>query len=180
VLGLSDDPNTVHRWVRGWGGEPGIGTDYVFLSLPHLKYLVNALHLLCAWAAPALLLLVSRPTRFLSTPTARFLTAASLPLVGYAVVLRPVWGPFDWDLFSLTVLFVASLSAHLLASALPETTFQHTIVWLVGFNLLFVGLPLVAAGFAPIHAAGPFAIETFDPGMTDPSSAALAEIAPWL
>jgi len=180
VLGLSDDPKTVHRWVRGWGGGPGVGTDYVFLSLPHLKYLVNAFHLLCAWAAPALLLLVSRPTRFLSTPTARFLTAASLPLVAYALVLRPVWGPFDWDLFSLTALFVASLSAHLLASALPETTFQHTIVWLVGFNLLFVGLPLVAAGFAPIHAAGPFATETFDPGMTDPNSAALAEIAPWL
>jgi len=181
VLGLSDDPKTVHRWVRGWGGGPGVGTDYVFLSLPHLKYLVNAFHLLCAWAAPALLLLVSRPTRFLSTPTARFLTAASLPLVAYALVLRPVWGPFDWDLFSITGLFLASLSAHLLATSLSETTFRHVVVWLAGFNLLFVGLPLLAVGFVPALAAGPFALEASDPEMMiDPTSPRFSEIAPWL
>ena len=181
MLGRGDDASAPHRWVRGWGGAPSLGTDYVFLAPAHLKYLVNAFHLLCAWAVPALLLLAARrPRALLATPTARFLAVASLPLVVYALVLRPVWGPFDWDLFSLTALFVASLSAHLLAAALSELTFRHVLVWLVGFNLLFCGVPLLAIGFAPIRASGPFVPEAFDAAILDPTSAAFARIAPWL
>jgi hypothetical protein len=181
VLGRSADPTALQRWVRGWGGGPSIGTDYVFLAPAHLKYLANAFHLLCAWAVPALLLLtVRRPSALIATPTARFLAVACLPLVGYALVLRPVWGPFDWDLFSLTALFVASLSAHLLAGALSDLAFRQVLTWLVGFNLLFCGVPLLVIGFAPIEASGPFVPEAFDPAMLDPTSAAFARIAPWL
>jgi hypothetical protein len=181
LLGLRDDPAVGQRWVRGFGGGPDVGTDYALLGLPHLKYLVNAAQLLGAWVAPVLLLLVARrPARLLSTPTARFLCVASLPLVVYALILRPVWGPFDWDLFSLTALFVASLAAHLLATSLPEVELRHALVWLAGFNLLFVGIPLLLLGFAPLRNAGPFAVEAFDPDMMHPTSPAFAEIAPWL
>ncbi|MGH7288518.1 MAG: hypothetical protein ACREI8_10925 [Myxococcota bacterium] len=181
VLGLRHDAGAPHRWVRGWGGAPSVGTDYVFLAPAHLKYLVNAFHLLCAWALPALLLLaVRRRSLLFATPTARFLAVASLPLVGYALVLRPVWGPFDWDLFSLTALFLAALSAHLLAGALADLPFRHVLIWLVGFNLLFCGVPLLVIGFAPIRARGPFVPEAFDTAILDPSSAAFARIAPWL
>ena len=180
VLGRGEDPSAPQRWVRGWGGAPSVGTDYVFLAPAHLKYLANAFHLLCAWALPALLLLaVRRRVRF-ATPAARFLAVASLPLVAYALVLRPVWGPFDWDLFSLTALFVASLSAHLLAGALAEATLRHVLAWLVGFNLLFCGVPMLTIGFAPIRASGPLVPEAFDVKMLDPSSDAFARIAPWL
>ena len=181
VLGRGADSNAPRRWVRGWGGAPSVGTDYVFLAAAHLKYLVNAFHLLCAWVAPTLLLLAARrPGAFLATPTAHFLAVASLPLVVYALVLRPVWGPFDWDLFSLTALFLGASAVHLLAGVLPDLALRHALVWLVGWNLLFCGGPLLVIGFAPVRASGPFVPEAFDPAMLDPSSAAFARIAAWL
>jgi hypothetical protein len=181
VAGRGGDTAAPHRWVRGWGGAPGVGTDYVLLAAPHLKYLANAGHLLCAWAAPALLLAVwRRPPGAFRAPPTRFLAVASLPLVLYALLLRPIWGPFDWDLFALTALFVAALAVRLLAAAIPDATYRHVSMWLIGFNLLFVGGPLLAIGFAPIRAAGPFLPEAFDARMVDPGSDAFRRIAPWL
>ncbi len=45
LTGTANRPDVVQRWVRAWGAGPSRGTEYVFLSVGHLKYLVNAAHL---------------------------------------------------------------------------------------------------------------------------------------
>ena len=75
-------------------------------------------------------------------------------------MLRPIWGPYDWDLFSLTAVSLASLAALLLVRSLEGPELAHVAAVVVGVSLLFVTLPLVAIGVAPGIApddAGPFA-----------------------
>jgi len=181
ILGTSDDPNALNRWVRGWGGEPSRGTDFVFLSLPHLKYLGNAAHVLAPGAFPLLVWFAWRnPRGFRATALARFLLAASLPLLVYALALRPIWGPFDWDLFAITAFFLAALSAHLLHATLRDPTYAHVVIWIVGFSLLFVGIPLLLMGVATPGDAGPFAVGEFDFHSIEPTSASFKTLEPWL
>ena len=156
VPGQNVDRDARRWWVRGWGGSPSIGTDYVFLSLPHIKYLVNASYVLAPSATACLLVFgVASPRVFLATDHARFLGAASVPLVMYACLLRPFWGPFDWDLFALTAMLLALLAAHLLATRLPALVFRHMAAWLIGFQLLFVSVPFLSIGVATTRDAGP-------------------------
>ena len=116
IAGIGVDRAAVSRWLRGWSSGPSIGTDYVILSLPHLKYLINAAYVLAPALIPALLALaVLRPRSFVSTPVARFLFVAGLPLLAYSLVLRPVWGPFDWDVFAITAFFWTSLTQTLVS-----------------------------------------------------------------
>jgi len=181
ILGTSDDPNALNRWVRGWGGEPSLGTDFVFLSLPHLKYLGNAAHVLAPGALPILVWFAWRnPRGFRATAPARFLLAACLPLLVYALTLRPIWGPFDWDLFAITAFFLAALSAHLLHAALRDPMYAHVVIWIVGFSLLFVGIPLLLMGVATPVDAGPFAVGEFDFHSIEPTSASFKTLEPWL
>jgi len=181
ILGTSDDPDALNRWVRGWGGEPGRGTDYVFLSLPHLKYLGNAAHVLAPGALPVLVWCAWRnPRGFRATALARFLLAAGLPLLVYALTLRPIWGPIDWDLFAITALFLAALSAHLLRAALRDPTYAHVVIWIVGFSLLFVAIPLLLMGAATPGDAGPFGVSEFDFHSIEPTSASFKSLEPWL
>jgi hypothetical protein len=181
ILGTSDDPHALNRWVRGWGGEPSRGTDYVFLSVPHLKYLGNAAHVLAPGVLPVLLWLAWRnPRGFRATAVSRFLLAASLPLLVYALALRPIWGPFDWDLFAVTALFLGALSAHLLRGALRDPTYAQVVVWIVGFSLLFVGIPFLLMGVATPGEAGPFAVGEFDFHSIEPTSASFESLEPWL
>ena len=168
-------------WVRAWGDAPTAVTDYAFGSRAQLKYLINATHLLVPGVLPVLLALALRgPRRFLATRTARFLCAAAVPLAIYPLVLRPIWGPFDWDLFAVSAVVLAALAVHGLAQATHEATWRHLMVWIVGFGLLFVGLPFLWLGIAPARPAGPFAEEEFSIELTRPGSPAHQRIAPWL
>jgi len=168
-------------WVRAWGETPTAVTDYAFASRAQLKYLANAAHLLVPAVLPVLLALALRgPRRLFATRTARFLCAAAVPLAIYPFVLRPIWGPFDWDLFAVSAVALAALAAHGLAEATAETTWRHLTVWLAGFGLLFVGLPFLVLGIAPAKPAGPFAEEQFSTDITRPGTPAQERIAPWL
>jgi len=181
VLGQGHDPAAPHRWVRGFGGTPSVGTDYVLLSAGHLKYLANSLHLLMPWALGALAFgAVRRGAALLDAPVDRFLAAACAPLVLYALVLRPIWGPFDWDLFALTASLLAVWAARGLATCLSQGTLRHTLLLLAGLAFLFVGLPLLAIGFAPIEPAGPLVPEAFDVDMLVPGTPTFERLAPWL
>ncbi|HEX5066206.1 MAG TPA: hypothetical protein VFY49_08840 [Myxococcota bacterium] len=168
-------------WVRAWGETPTAVTDYAFASRAQLKYLANAAHLLVPGVLPVLLALALRgPRRLLDTPTARFLCAAAAPLAIYPFVLRPIWGPFDWDLFAVSAVVLAALAAHGLAVATAESSWRHLTVWLAGFGLLFVGLPFLLLGIVPAKPAGPFAEEQFSIDITRPGTPAQERIAPWL
>jgi hypothetical protein len=181
IVGASDDPQAAHRWVRLWGGPAGVGTDYVLLAPPHAKYLANAAYLLAPFAVPVVLAFACwRPRSFTSSPTAGFLSAASLPLVAYALLLRPLWGPFDWDLFAVTALPLAALSAHLLAAGLSASTYRQLATGLIGFQLLFVAIPFLVMGIAVAREAGPFASESRAWEVVDPDSPVFDRIAPWL
>jgi hypothetical protein len=180
ILGRNPDPEALRWWVRGWNSYPSIGTDVVFLSGAHLKYLANALYLLNPLTLPVLLAFALRsPRRFVATPEARFLGLACAPTLLYATLLRPFWGPYDWDLFAITSLCMATLSAHLLVTALPHPRFTRVASGLVAFNFLFVGLPFLVLGMSIARDAGPFAMEsTWKLG--EPASAPPEALAPWL
>jgi hypothetical protein len=181
ILGLSEHPEAVGRWVRGWGGAPSIGTDYVFLSWPHLKYLVNAAFVLAPSALPLVAVLALRsPRHLLATPNARFLSAACLPLVAYTLALNPAWGPFDWDLFAITLFFLAALGAHLLAQETTHAAYRQVVTGLVGLTVLFVTIPWLAMGSIPAKRAGPFVRGTFSLELMQRGEEPPESLKPWL
>jgi hypothetical protein len=157
VLGAKSDPDAIRWWVRGWGSYPSANTDVIFLSPPHLKYLVNAFAMLVPSSVPVLAwFAVRRPSDLWATPLRRFLLAACLPLVAYAVALRPFWGPYDWDLFCLTGFMLGALAVNLLATELPPALSRRVLVWLVAFHLCFVTLPFLVTGLVDGRATGPY------------------------
>jgi hypothetical protein len=146
-------------WLRPWG-EEGPGTRYRILSLAHLKYLGNAFFLL----TPALLLLapillVRAPRRFLATPEARFLATASLTMVLYTLIVRPVYGPYDWDLFCLAAVIFTALVGHVLVNEVGREAREQLAVLLIGAGALLVTIPFLAINLGPSREAGPFAID---------------------
>jgi hypothetical protein len=178
ILGRSDAADAIRWWVRGWGGDPSIGTDVVWLSQPHLKYLVNAFSLLIPACLPAcLFLLVRRPRVLAADATARWLAVAALPLCLYATLLRPFWGPWDWDLFALTAFVLACLCIRALATlhVAPELA-----VAIIGFQLCFVGVPFLWIGAGTPRDVGPFGFRSFDYDLRQPARQPPAHIAPWL
>ena len=181
VLGSGQASDAPHRWVRGWASGPSLATDYVFLSVAHLKYLSNAAFVLGPATLPLLIGLAwTRPARFVAAPATRLLGLCCLPLVVYALVLRPIWGPFDWDLFALTALFAGLLAAHVLAQEASDALWQDLVPWLCGFGLCFVGLPLLAMDWIGPLPAGPLLEAVFDWDLMDPTSAAAETLRPWL
>jgi hypothetical protein len=168
-------------WLRGWGQTPGVGTRYTILSWPHLKYLTNSFFLLAPAAIPLLFFLARSPKRFGATPQAVFLSVAALSTLTYSVVLRPIWGPYDWDLFSLTAVCVASLVAYLLLGELDQSLRAHFCLVVIGGSLLLATIPLLLAGLATPRDAGPFS----DPGISaigneSTEQAFDRQIGPWL
>jgi hypothetical protein len=178
ILGRSDDTGAIRWWVRGWGGAPSIGTDVVWLSAAHLKYLVNASSLLIPACLPALLfLLVRRPRALVADATGRWLAIAALPLCLYATLLRPFWGPWDWDLFALTAFVLACVCIRALAAlrVAPELA-----VATIGFQLCFVGVPFLWIGAGTARDVGPYGFRSFDYDLRQPARPPPAHIAPWL
>jgi hypothetical protein len=199
VFGRSPKLDATRWWVRGWGSYPSIGTDLVFLSWPHLKYLLNAAYLLAPATLPLLAgfaiarrrllpatlpllagFAIARRRLLLQAPAARFLIAAAIPLVAYSCLLRPFWGPFDWDLFSLTALVLSLLAAHLVATGLAPSVRAHVAVWLVGFQLAFVAVPFVAIGLGRWRDAGPFQPRQWTVDLRTPNTPPPDVLEPWL
>jgi len=144
-------------WIRWWGGS-GPGTLYMIFDRGHLKYLSNAFFLLAPWTGLVLLAFVlARRRAFVASTEARFLLSACIPMALYAMLLRPVWGPYDWDLFSSTAMFTGLLAGHLLVRELPDPPLRELALMLVGSAILFVLIPFLIVGVAPAHKAGPFA-----------------------
>jgi hypothetical protein len=181
VLGGSPDPQARRWWVRGFGGAPSIGTDVVLLSRAQLKYLANAAHLLAPATLPVLAAFaLAAPRGFVATPAAAFLGCACIPLVAYAFLLRPFWGPYDWDLFSLTALLLSLLAAHLLSTWLRADALRQLLPWLVGFQLLFVTLPFLLLGVVEGRGEGPFRRGAWKHDLQKPATPPPPHIAPWL
>ncbi len=158
IAGLRENPQVVRYLVRlPW--QPRVpGADFALLSPSHLKYLANSFFVLAPASLPVLagFGLFGR-SFFTRTPEARFLSSAGAGMLLYALLLRPVWGPYDWDLFSLAAVVFASLGALQLGQAFDGDRFAHLAAVLIGASLLFVTVPLVAIGCGSPRAAGPFA-----------------------
>jgi hypothetical protein len=168
-------------WIRPWG-EAESGTKYVLFSRLHLKYLVNSFFLLAPAALPVVFAFgILSFRRFYSTPPATFLSAASLPMIVYASIVRPVFGPYEWDLFTVTAVCLAALAAHLLATLPDSTSLAHLCTVLVGATLLLVTIPWVVVGAFIHQPAGPFAIDALR-ASPDGSfyETFVRELAPWL
>jgi hypothetical protein len=179
--GVEPSPFGHEAFLRGWLSGPGQGTRYVILSVPHLKYLANAFFLLIPSAFPiALGFAFLSPRRLVATPEAIVLSTASLSLLVYAGVVRPVWGPYDWDLFGLTAAVVATLAMYLVMQTLDGTTLMHFGVLTAGAALLLVTIPFIAIGIAPAHSVGPFAIDLVAQPSETPIDALERLIGAWL
>jgi hypothetical protein len=181
VLGQSGNESAMKWWVRvgGTAEEYGVrvGIDYAFLSLSHLKYLANEYWLICPFALPAAAYLAVRRDALARAPRAAFLAIAAVPLVAYSAWLRPFWGPFDWDLFTIAPLSVGLLAAHALVHAHSDTLLRQLAVGVAGLQLIFVGGPFVSIGIHQHRDAGPFAGGSHYKEITKPGYGSLA---PWL
>jgi hypothetical protein len=169
-------------WVRV-GDEPAeVGLDYVFLSRSHLKYLANAAHLLMPFSALIIAGIALRRRAAFGTPIARLLVAAALPTLVYAFMLRPFWGPFDWDLFAITACCASLLAGHLLVTSLELETRTHVATCLIGFQILFVGLPFLVLGVVQPLDGGPFIGKKYVRTIMDlrPGQRPVGALVPWL
>lgn len=181
VLGQSDAPGATSWWVRFGedGPTPTLGIDYVFLSFAHLKYLANAYHVLApAGVVIVVATLVVAPRRLLA-PEALLLIVATAPQIVYSLVLRPFWGPFDWDLFSSTGFFLALLGAWLVCTGLSRRDLEHVAAVVVGLQLVYVGGPFVALAAGTPRDAGPFVHGTFSAEVGRPGMPRHEQLAPW-
>jgi hypothetical protein len=180
ILGRSDAPDATRWWVRGWGGTPSIGTDVVLLGRAHLKYLLNSFHILVPAALPLLALgLLRGPRALFAGPPGRLLACAALPLALYALALRPFWGPWDWDLFAATALVLACLAVRVLAE-LRAVHGPGLVAAVIGFALLFVGIPFLWIGAGTPRDVGPFGFRGFDYDLRRAGTPPPERLAPWL
>ncbi|MDG2050879.1 MAG: hypothetical protein P8M78_12020 [Myxococcota bacterium] len=150
-------------WVR-FSSEapiPGVGLDYAFLSLAHLKYLANAFHVLAPAGLFILAISLAKTPREFLSPKSLFLGSAAAATGVYATLVRPFWGPFDWDLFAVTGLFFGALAAQLLASPPARRFFNEVVAVAIGFQLVYIGLPFVLLAAIETRPAGPFATGVF-------------------
>ncbi|MAI24516.1 MAG: hypothetical protein CMN75_00660 [Spirochaeta sp.] len=182
ILGGNETETATRWWVRGRGEAPSIGTDVVLGSWAQFKYLGNAAFLLCPSAIPVLgVLMATQGRELVRDRTFLFLAALCLPLVLYSFALRPFWGPYDWDLFSITALSLILLQAYGLNRILKTPLRQHVAVGLVGLQFLFVGAPFFALGFSPLRDAGPFFIHGYlEAQIGQANTPPPPALAPWL
>jgi hypothetical protein len=183
IVGVTADPHVEGgSFVRLWGGTSTAGTDYVIFSWPHLKYLANDFFVLAPAALPVLLCFGLFARRaFTATREGLFLSSLCLCLGFYACVVRPVWGPHDWDIFTLTAFCFATLSGLLLVQRYDDRALAPLAAVLIGATLALVTIPLLVIGVEPAHEAGPFAHGAI--AMQEGETAwqtFLSKIEPWL
>ena len=145
ILGLVEGPEAESWWIRfgGSASESGVrsGIDYVFLSAP-------------APQVPRERVLARDAVRAARGPRAGapgrrdalrgrsgMLLASCIPLLIYSVLLRPFWGPFDWDLFVLAPFMLGVLAAHWLLRAPRPTLAPDVVAVIVAYQVLFVSGP---------------------------------------
>jgi hypothetical protein len=182
MAGLSDQADPHESWVRGPFAEPGAGTLYSLFSWPHLKYLVNAGYLLAPAAAPLVAAFALRsPAVLTARKETAFLAATTGMLIVYSAIVRPVWGPYDWDVFSLPAVCGAALAAHLLVHQLSGGRRAQLCALVIAASILLVSAPFVAIGISPSRPAGLFADERIERA-TDESEweAFMRKVGPWL
>lgn len=173
---------SLRGWVRPPGGAPGLGTDYRLLDGAHLKYLLNAGFVLAGGsvALAGALLTKARRVRRTALPPQRFLAAVTAGLVAVSLLVRPIWGPWDWELFAPAGLAICFWTGAALARAPDRDRRLQLAVAVAGLQLCFVGLPLVALGWGPRVDAGPLVEKRFDPGLYLTDREPRRRIAPWL
>lgn len=180
MLGLLPNESEEEIWMFLEPGKTKMIADFGFLSLGHIKYLINAFYLLAPFTLPILAGIAAfAPGRLVRTRESRFLTFSCIPLIGYALLLRPYWGPYDWDLFSLTSLFLTFLAAHVSIGRWHERSWNDLSVWLVGSSHLFVTIPLLWIGIAVSHPVGPFVHKPFDPKSLQPGTQEYRDFDRW-
>ena len=185
IIGAGGENAERRWWVRVWDRTPDIGTDYALFSVSQFKYLANAFFLMAPTALLSILglALLGSNQRSPRSKELRFLTWIAVPTVAYCFALRAFWGPFDWDLFSITALMLVITQARILSERIASpVTLRHAAICIVAFQLYAVGVPFLMLDRRPAIDAGPFAeqgnylhtdlLET----QTSPPDA----IAPWL
>ncbi len=167
-------------WVRGSGIASDLGTDYVFLGVGHLKYLANAGFVLAGGSiAVALGLAVTRPARSFASRPLSFLLVSLAGLCIAAATTRPLWGPWDWELFATTGLTLAFVAGAAL-DGLAARARSHVLAAVVALQLCFVGIPLVAIGFGDGNDRGPLIDRRFDEKLPQRGREPARRLAPWL
>jgi len=169
------------HWLQLPFTQPGPGTEWAALSAPHLRFLANCAYLLAPTALPLILgITLATRSREPASATTHFIGIAALGTIAYALVLRPFWGPYDWDLFSLTALCLSCFAA-LLWSRCRATWTDSIGLLAAASGFLFVALPSLAIGLHATHQAGPLVHEKLhaEEG-EDPWDALNRTIAPWL
>jgi len=179
--GVEPSPVGHEAFLRAPFGGSGAGTRYAILSWGHVKYLANAFLLLAPAALPIVVVfLFTAPRRFVASADAAFLSSAALFMLAYALIVRPVWGPYDWDLFSLTAVAFACLAAHLLVQHVPEPPLTELAILLVAATILLITIPFLWIGVSPTHPAGPFAFGLESQAGESPVDAFERQLGPWL
>jgi hypothetical protein len=168
-------------WVKGWGEFQRQNTVYVLFSHAHLKYLGNAAWLLAPAGLPLLAgFALVRRGRIASTPVTKFLAITSLSLVVGSCLVRPASGPFDWDMLSVTALFLVFFAGVLLSQMSIESGRRHLAAAVIALQFLFFGLPLSAIALGGAEPAGPFIEEAFPRWRPESPRRAPPKIHPWL
>jgi hypothetical protein len=169
-------------WVRFAGPPRRITTDYLLFSQSHLKYLANSLLLLAPAAAPLIVgAAVVRRGRIAATAATQFLCVSCASLLVGASLLRPIGGPFDWDLLSVAAVHLAFLAGALIVAVGDTRVRTHLFAAAIGLQILFFGIPFSAMAFGTANEAGPF-VENAYPSWTPYSAERPPRrtVGPWL
>jgi hypothetical protein len=174
-------PEGHEAWIRLWGGS-GPGTLYAMLGRGHLKYLANSSFILAPWTGLLLTWLALRARRaFVASNEARFLLCACATSVLYALIVRPVYGPYDWDLFSMTAALLGLLAGHLLVEETSQREFADLSALVIGSATLFTLIPFLIVGVAPRAESGPFSGDLARPVKGESFEDSFnRQIEPWL
>ncbi len=160
--GTADEATGGDVWIRVFQAE-GPGTRYTLLSPEHVFYLANAFFIM-APVAPWLLgcLVAFERHVFVGDRDMRFLLAGLVPLGIYALMIRPVYGPYDWDLFSLTAMWGGFTAGIALARVLPRAAFAELVALAVGIGFIASAVPIAIIGHSARSGSGPFSPEFFN------------------
>lgn len=179
LTGRSDAPT---HWVLAPGATPGHATELALFSAAQLRFLANSFCILAPFAFPIVALHALRvPSSWWRRPELLLLATAAAGSALYALALRPMWGPYDWDLFSLTAFCFSTLAAGLLGGVSDATRFAHRTLAICGASLLAVSAPWIAIGVHPTRDAGPFSRPRIERAPDESAFDALGRhLAPWM